>query len=75
MGSGVTSINAEKGTVESINLENGEKLAAKSHFFYRLCGNFETLLPKLYETEDCETGQISFMESFLLSIENPRFGL
>ena len=73
MGSGVTSINAKKGTVESVNLENGEKLVCEK--VISSIGYVETLKrcsPNLYETEDCETGQISFMESLFVVDREPR---
>ena len=73
MGSGVTSINAENGTVESVTLENGEQLTAET--VISSMGYIETLnhcAPALKETEECETGQVSFMESLCVVDREPR---
>jgi phytoene dehydrogenase-like protein len=73
MGAGVTSINAENGTVESITLENGEQLSADA--VISSMGYVETLnhcAPALKETEECETGQVSFMESLCVVDREPR---
>ncbi|MFT4579475.1 MAG: phytoene dehydrogenase-like protein [Nitrospinales bacterium] len=73
MGAGVTSINAESGTVESVTLENGEQLAADT--VISSMGYVETLnhcAPALKETEECETGQVSFMESLCVVDREPR---
>ena len=73
MGSGVTSINAKNQTVESVTLENGEDLFAKS--VISSMGYIETLnhcSPFLPKTEYCETGQVSFMESLFVVDCEPR---
>ncbi|MDC1122802.1 NAD(P)/FAD-dependent oxidoreductase [Nitrospinaceae bacterium] len=73
MGSGVTSINAENRTVESVTLENGEQLIAEN--IISSMGYVETLnhcAPTLKETEECETGQVSFMESLCVVDREPR---
>jgi len=73
MGSGVTSINAENRTVESVTLENGEQLIAEN--IISSMGYVETLnhcAPTLKETEECETGQVSFMESLCVVDRVPR---
>ena len=73
MGSGVTSINAENKTVESVTLENGEQLIAEN--IISSMGYVETLnhcAPTLKETEECETGQVSFMESLCVVDREPR---
>ena len=73
MGSGVTSINAENRTVESVTLENGEQLIAEN--IISSMGYVETLNhcePTLKETEECETGQVSFMESLCVVDREPR---
>jgi phytoene dehydrogenase-like protein len=73
MGAGVTSINAESGTVESVTLENGEQLNAEA--VISSMGYVETLnhcSPALKETEECVTGQVSFMESLCVVDREPR---
>ena len=73
IGSGVTSINAENRTVESVTLENGEQLIAEN--IISSMGYVETLnhcAPTLKETEECETGQVSFMESLCVVDREPR---
>ena len=73
MGAGVTSINAENGAVESVTLENDEQLAAEA--VISSMGYVETLnhcAPALKETEECETGQVSFMESLCVVDREPR---
>ena len=73
MGSGVTSINAKNGTVESVTLENGEQLVAES--VISSMGYVETLnhcSPGLEKTESCATGQVSFMESLCVVDCEPR---
>jgi len=73
MGSGVTSINAEKGTVESVSLENGEQLNAEN--VISSMGYVETLnrcSPTLNETENIEIGRMSFMESLCVVDREPR---
>ncbi len=73
MGAGVTSINAENGTVKSLTLENGEQLAAET--VISSMGYVETLnhcAPALKETEECEIGQVSFMESLCVVDREPR---
>ena len=73
MGSAVISINAEKGTVESVSLENGEQLNAKN--VISSMGYVETLnhcSPTLNETEDIEMGRMSFMESLCVVDREPR---
>ena len=73
MGSGVTSINAKNGTVESVTLENGEQLVAES--VISSMGYVETLnhcSPGLEKTEPCATGQVSFMESLCVVDCEPR---
>ena len=73
MGAGVTSISAENGTVESVTLENGEQLAAET--VISSMGYVETLkhcAPALKETEECDTGQVSFMESLCVVDREPR---
>ena len=66
-------INLEKGTVESVTLENGEQLKGKN--VISSMGYVETLnccSPPLDETESCETGQVSFMESLFVVDREPR---
>ena len=73
MGSGVTSINSEKGTVKSVTLENGEQL--KGDNVLSSMGYVETLnccSPPLNEKESLETGQVSFMESLFVVDREPR---
>jgi phytoene dehydrogenase-like protein len=73
MGSGVTSINTENGTVESITLKNGEQLTAET--VISSMGYIETLnhcAPALKETAECETGQVSFMESLCVVDREPQ---
>ena len=73
MGSGVTSINAENRTVKSVTLENGEQLIAEN--IISSMGYVETLnhcAPALKETEECEIGQVSFMESLCVVDREPR---
>ena len=73
MGSGVTSINAENGTVESVTLENDEQLKAEK--VISSMGYIETLnhcAPALKETAEYETGQVSFMESLCVVDSEPR---
>ena len=73
MGSGVTSINAKNGTVESVSLENGGQLVTES--VISSMGYIETLnhcSPILEKTESYETGQVSFMESLCVVDCEPR---
>jgi phytoene dehydrogenase-like protein len=73
MGSGVTSINAENGTVESVTLKNGEQLTAET--VISSMGYIETMnhcAPALKETQEFETGQVSFMESLCVVDGEPR---
>jgi len=73
MGAGVTSINAERGTVKSVTLENGEQLSVET--VISSMGYVETLnrcTPALKETDECETGQVSFMESLCVVDREPR---
>jgi phytoene dehydrogenase-like protein len=73
MGSGVTSINAENGKVESVTLKNGEQLTAET--VISSMGYIETLnhcAPAVKKTEECETGQVSFMESLCVVDREPR---
>ena len=73
MGSGVTSINAKNGTVESVSLENGGQLVTEN--VISSMGYIETLnhcSPILGKKESYETGQVSFMESLYVVDCEPR---
>ncbi len=73
MGCGVQSINASKGTVASVTLENEEELATA--IVLSSMGYVETMnrcQPELAEAGSLETGQVSFMESLFVVDKEPR---
>ncbi|MEK9629610.1 MAG: NAD(P)/FAD-dependent oxidoreductase [Nitrospinota bacterium] len=73
MGSGVTSINAENGIVQSVTLENGDELTSES--VISSMGYVETLRhcsPPLSEPDAKDIGQMSFMESLCVVDQEPR---
>ena len=73
MGNGVKTINAKQGTVGSVTLENEEELATEA--VLSSMGYVETLnccQPEVPETDACERGQVSFMESLFVVDREPR---
>jgi phytoene dehydrogenase-like protein len=73
MGCGVKTINARQGKVCAVTLENEQELATIA--VLSSMGYVETLnccQPKLAEVDECETGQVSFMESLFVVDQEPR---
>ena len=73
MGNGVKTINAKQGTVGSVTLENEEELATEA--VLSSMGYVETLnccQPEVPETDACERGQVSCIESLLVVDREPR---
>ncbi|MBT3508536.1 MAG: NAD(P)/FAD-dependent oxidoreductase [Nitrospina sp.] len=73
MGNGIKTINAKQGTVYSVTLENEEELETET--VLSSMGYVETLnrcQPEIAEAGECDTGQVSFMESLFVVDREPR---